>query len=328
MFALVGVVILIIVNINKNRENKMVIKNYVEVTEEVNSYLPKETDSFYLYDNFEVNTESCASEDIFNNSINNNYENNIVKNNFVRITEKEINPYSSETTVGFYLYDIFEANRGSFTNKNKFTNEVFNYYKIFNPLQDDNYNMEWSINLIKLEGSTPLANKFNDFHKLLFEIKKEEMITMYEEGVMKYERGMNPDFSYYSRNLRTEAYYCWSSFFTVVDVENVHMSQKGGCSVITGNFNISLGKQYKLNELFIIENYKKWLLTKIESQYKEQNYLINDWEDVLNQEDIRFLMCFKGLMLIDNFSQRTFLIEWDELEDILSEEIANVVKNR
>lgn len=260
---------------------------------------------------------------------NDNRENrSIEEGNCVRITEKEENPYSTETSVGFYLYDIFEANRGSCSGKEWYSDESFQYYEIFDPLQDEHYNMEWEITLLKLQDAIPVADKFNQYHESLFEKEKEEMVKLYEEGTAQYKEGLSPDFSYYSRNLRTEACYSWGSFFTVVDVANVHMSQTGGCSIITANFNKSSGKQYQLDDLFIVKDYKKRLLMKMEAQYQEEIYLVNDWSDCLNEDEVTFLLTFKGLMLIDNFEQRTFLFEWNELEDILCREIINGEKEK
>lgn len=56
---------------------------------------------------------------------------------------------------------------------------------------------------------------------------------------------------------------------------------------------------------------------KIETRYWEEGYMINDWRYCLNEDEILFLLTFKGFMLIDDFEQRTFLLEWDELEDVL-----------
>lgn len=92
---------------------------------------------------------------------NDNCEEDMVKRGCVKITDDEANPYSTETFVGSYLYDIFEASRGSCTDEDLFADEVFEYYDIFNPLQEEHYNMDWSISLAIMKGSTPLANNFN-----------------------------------------------------------------------------------------------------------------------------------------------------------------------
>lgn len=159
---------------------------------------------------------------------NDKHEEDTVKTNDAKITGNEANPYSRETTVGFYLYDIFEANRGSYTSKDLSQEDSFEYYEIFNPLKDDYYCMEWEINLLRLQGSTSIISEFNNYHESLFKKEKEEMVKLFEEGRAQFEEGMQPNFTYYSRNLRTEACCSWGSFFTVVDVANVHMSKKGG----------------------------------------------------------------------------------------------------
>lgn len=258
---------------------------------------------------------------------NDKHEEVVVNINDVKITESETNPYSRETTVGFYLNDIFEANRGSYTSKDLSQEDSFEYYEIFNPLQDDHYCMEWEINLLKLQGSDSIISEFNNYHESLFKKEKEEMVKLYEEGRTQFEEGMQPNFNYYSRNLRTESYYSWGSFFTVVDVANVHMSKKGGCSVITANFNRISGKKYEMGDLFMIQDYKNWLLMKIEARYQEEGYMVMDWNYCLNKDEISFLLTFKGFMLIDNFEQRTFLLEWDELEDVLCQDIVRDLKN-
>lgn len=246
-----------------------------------------------------------------------NSEIRTVKKGSIRITENDKNPYSPETTRGFYLYDIFEANRGSYTGGDWFSDAAFNYYKEFNPLQDKNYYIKWNINLAKMKDYSPLANEFNNYHKLLLEQRKAEMVKLCEEGIAQYKKGISNDFGYYSRNICTEAYYFWDDLFMVIDVNDVHMSQKGGVSVTTANFNISSGKKYELADLFHIKDYKKRLLMEIAAQHQDENYIVNKWKDCLEQEKVSFLLAFKGLILIDNFEQSTFLIEWDRIEDVL-----------
>lgn len=170
-------------------------------------------------------TESEASpnsDELETVNKNDKHEEVVVNINDVKITESETNPYSRETTVGFYLNDIFEANRGSYTSKDLSQEDSFEYYEIFNPLQDDHYCMEWEVNLLKLQGSDSIISEFNNYHESLFKREKEEMGKLYEEGRTQFEEGMQPNFSYYSRNLRTEYCYSWGSFF--------HGSRCGKCS--------------------------------------------------------------------------------------------------
>ena len=50
---------------------------------------------------------------------------------------------------------------------------------------------------------------------------------------------------------------------------------------------------------------------------------VEDWRELLEGEEgeTSFLITYRGLMLIDNtYRQKVLLIEWEKLEDILSEE--------
>lgn len=145
IFFIVGVMILRTVNKNDIHEEDGVKANDVKITESEASPDSTELGIVNKNDNHEDEvvktndikiTESEASpnsDELETVNKNDNHEEVVVKINDVKITESETNPYSRETTVGFYLNDIFEANRGSYTSKDLSQEDSFEYYEIFNP---------------------------------------------------------------------------------------------------------------------------------------------------------------------------------------------------
>ncbi len=237
------------------------------------------------------------------------------------ITEKEINPYSTETFIGFCMYDIFEANRGAYTGFDRCADEGFEYHREFNPWRSENP-LEWDIQLAKMKESEALADVFNEYHEKLFEEKKAEMERLQEELKKEYREQENKYSTYfgdYTSNMRTMACFYWGDFFSVVDMGDTFHS--GTVNAVPANFNTSSGKQYRLSDLFAEENYKEYLMEIILEN--EEWVWVEDWRELLEGEEgeTSFLITYRGLMLIDNtYRQKVLLIEWEKLEDILSEE--------
>lgn len=49
------------------------------------------------------------------------------------------------------------------------------------------------------------------------------------------------------------------------------------------------------------------------------------WNMSLNSDSFSFMITYHGLLLTDDNTERTLLIEWSELEDILEQEIISSV---
>ena len=100
--------------------------------------------------------------------------------------------------------------------------EKFVYHKQFDPLHDENLNFEWSIELSEMEGTDPLSDSLNQYHRELFEEQK-TLMEAHQKEMMEMEpdeirdRWMSIRFS---NNLSTRASFKWGNVFTVVDMEN------------------------------------------------------------------------------------------------------------
>ena len=239
------------------------------------------------------------------------------------ITEKEINPYSPETIKGFCMYDIFEANRGAYIGFDRCADEGFEYHREFNPWQGENpyTNLTWDIQLAKMKESEALADVFNEYHEKLFEEKKADMERLQEKAKNEFRKPEDINRSHYSSNMRTMECFYWGDFFSVVDIGDTFYS--ASVNAVTANFNTSSGKRYRLSDLFAEENYKEYLMRIIWEENEEWGGWVEDWRELLEGEEgeTSFLITYKGLMLIDNrYRQEVLLIEWEKIEDILSEE--------
>lgn len=239
------------------------------------------------------------------------------------ITEKEINPYSPETIKGFYMHDIFEANRGAYIGFDRCADEGFEYHREFNPWQGENpyTNLTWDIQLVKMKESEALADVFNEYHEKLFEEKKADMERLQEKAKNEFRKPEDINRSHYSSNMRTMECFYWGDFFSVVDIGDTFYS--ASVNAVTANFNTSSGKQYRLSDLFAEENYKEYLMRIIWEENEEWGGWVEDWRELLEGEESEtsFLITYKGLMLIDNrYRQEVLLIEWEKIEDILSRE--------
>lgn len=233
-----------------------------------------------------------------------------------------INPYDKyiETFSGGYLYDIYEANRGSNADGDWFIggSKRFTYYKSCNPFSDKDRSIKWNIELTEMKGESNLAVEFNNYHNSLFESRKKEM-----ENGQKKVSGMNEDeldvsWERYGSQIYTKASFEWGNFFTVVDIVDPHYR---GCSTVIANFNSESGKLYELSDLFSMENYVEKLVEIIRAKFDgyDQGWSI----ELENLEWISFVIGYRGLLLIDNSSARSILIGWNDLKDILSEEMFN-----
>lgn len=237
-----------------------------------------------------------------------------------------VNPYAeyTETFSGGYLYDIYEANRGSDADGDWFIDgsERFIYYKSSNPFSDENRSIKWSIELAEMKGTSNLATEFNHYHNSLFEYRKEEMENEQEKVSGMNEDELNVSRERHGSQIYTKASFEWGNIFTVVDIVDPHYR---GCSTVIANFNSESGKVYKLNDLFIIEDYEEKLIEIIKAELDgyDQGWSI----ELENPEWLSFVIGYRGLLLIDNISARSILIGWDKLKDILSQEILNELES-
>ncbi len=239
--------------------------------------------------------------------------------------EESNNPYAEyrETFSGYYLYDIYETNKKSEADGDWFVegSEKFAYHKQFDPLHDENLNFEWSIELSEMEGTDPLSDSLNQYHRELFEEQKTLMET-HQKEMMEMEpdeirdRWMSIRFS---NNLSTRASFKWGNVFTVVDMEN---TQDRRCWPIIANFNSVSGKRYELEDLFCIENYREKLSEIVREEKNVPGGL---------SESFSFLMGDQGLLLMDASwppIEPLPLIEWEILEDMMAPEIWKDIHTR
>ncbi len=250
----------------------------------------------------------------------NNKNDSVDKDKNAGNEQEYVNPYAeyTETFSGCYLYDIYEANRGSSADGDWFIDgsERFTYYKTYN--FDESRNIKWCIELAEMKGADNLAEEFNNYHNDLFESRKEKMEKS-QEKVM----GMNVDeldisLEQYGDQIYTRASFWWGNIFTVVDIVDPHYR---GCYTVIANFNSVSGKQYELGDLFCVDNYTEELIDVIKEQLGGYE---NGWNiELESPEELSFVIGYQGLLLIDNTSARSILIGWNELKNILSQEILN-----
>lgn len=239
-----------------------------------------------------------------------------------------INPYAmyTETFSGGYLYDIYEANKGSSADGDWFMEESkkYVYHEQYDPLNNEHLNFEWDIELSEMKGTAPLSISFNNYHQQLFEEQK-VLMEKHQKEVMEMEPEEINDHWLsirFSMNISTRASFKWGDIFTVVDMKNIH---DRGCYPVIANFNTVSGKQYQLGDLFCIENYPEELLEIIRA---ESGGYENGWSVPLGRPDsMPFVIGYQGLLLFDGVSGFSILFEWSDLEDILSEEMIHELQN-
>lgn len=238
----------------------------------------------------------------------------------------ENNPYARwrETFSGYYLYDIYEANRGSLSNDEWFIEESerFAYHEQYDPdlLDDENLIFEWEIELSEMEGTDPLSNAFNSYHQKLFEEQK-TLMEVHQNEAMEMEldeikaHWMSIRFS---MSISTQASFKWGNIFIVVDMKNMHDRR---CWPVIANFNSISGERYELEDLFCIENYRERLSEIVREEKNVQEGF---------SEYLSFMMGDQGLLLMDAAKSATAdhpLIEWEKLEDIMDPEVWEVIQN-
>lgn len=212
-----------------------------------------------MYDQKETVTEDHSDEDTKIEE-----EDSLTEPEISEAFEKnENNPYAmyTETFSGGYLYDIYEANKGSCADGDWFMEESkkFVYHEKYDPLNNEHLNFEWDIELSEMNGTDPLSISFNNYHQQLFEEQK----TFMEEH-QKEVKEMEPEeiredwlmIDFFSNNIFSRASFKWGDIFTVVDMKNIH---DRGCYPVIANFNSVSGKQYQLDDLFSIDNYPEEL---------------------------------------------------------------------
>lgn len=236
----------------------------------------------------------------------------------------ENNPYARwrETFSGYYLYDIYEANKGSLADEDWFIKESerFVYHEQYDPdpLNHESLTFDWKIELSEMKGTDPLSDSFNSYHQKLFEEQKTLMQEHQNEAMgigmedLK-EHWMNIRFS---MSISTLASFQWGNIFTVVDMKN---AQDRGCWPVIANFNSLSGEQYELEDLFCVKNYEEEL-------YK----IVREEKNVSGKfsEKLSFMMGDQGLLLMDpawSPTRELPLITWGKLEDIMTPEIWEVL---
>ena len=233
-----------------------------------------------------------------------------------------LNPYERyrETFDGLYLYDIYEANKGSEADGDWFVDgsDRFTYYEVYDPFNDEALDAKWEIELAEMKGTDKLAQAVNEYHTELFKDQKEWMQekqkTVMAMDVEEYRSGIN--LRHYSNNIRTMASFEWGNIFTVVDMENT--SDRRCCPVIA-NFNKTTGKKYEFDDLFNTKDYREKLLEII--RRKLDGYT-SGWE-ISEEYPFSFVISYHGLLLYEDVygTSDMLLIEWCELEDILTQEM-------
>lgn len=228
------------------------------------------------------------------------------------------NPYAlyKETFSGAYLYDIYEANKGSNADGDWFIDdsERFTYYEVYDPLNNENLNIEWEIELSEMKETNQLARTVNEYHAELFEGQKKKMQEEQQKIMSMEVDDLDYYWAQYSSNIHTMASFEWGNIFTVVDMKDTHYR---GCSAVVANFNKVSGKKYDIDDLFDTEDYKDKLLEIIK---QESDGYDDGWERSLKSDTFSVMIGYCGLLLIDKYPARTFFIEWDKLKDILSKE--------
>lgn len=236
------------------------------------------------------------------------------------------NPYAldTETITGGYLYAIFEANKGCDADGEWFIDDSdrFTYYEVYDPLNDEYRSAYWEISLSEMKGTDKLAQAVNEYHAELFESQKimmqekqREVTVMSIDDYLKYMNG-----SHYSANIRTKASFEWGNIFTVVDMEDTIYST---CTAVPANFNRVTGEKYEFDDLFNTDNYRGELLEIIRNKF-DDGY-DHGWNIILDPDRVSFVISYHGLLLCQDWKPRTLLIEWSELENILSQEMISDV---
>lgn len=276
-----------------------------------------------IYDQKETVTEDHSEEDTGIEE-----EDSLTEPEMSEAFEKnENNPYAmyTETFSGGYLYDIYEANKGSEADGDWFMeeSEKFNYHEQYDPLNNEHLNFEWDIELSEMKGTDSLSESFNNYHQQLFEERKASM-EEHQKEVMELEPEEIEEHWLsirFSMNISTRASFKWGDIFTVVDMKNIH---DRGCYPVIANFNSVSGKQYQLDDLFRVENYPEELLKIIKT---ESGGYENGWNVPLGSSDsMPFVIGYQGLLLFDDgVSGFSILFEWSDLEDILKPEIWEII---
>ena len=237
----------------------------------------------------------------------------------------ENNPYAmSETFSGSYLYYIYEANKGSEADGDWFEKESkkFTYHEQYDPLNNENLNFEWDIELSEMKGTDPLSEAFNNYHQQLFEEQK-ALMEDHQKEVMEMEPEEINDHWLsirFSMNIFTRASFKWGDIFTVVDMKNIH---DRGCYPVIANFNSVSGKQYQLDDLFRVENYTGELIEIIMAKPGGSDLFCG--VPLERADSLPFLIGYQGLLLFDDISEFSILFEWSDLENILKPEIWEVI---
>ena len=282
--------------------------------------------------------ENCTVDNTFqfptNNTQSDSEKADNIKWSKELISEETENPYSTETDIGYYLYDMFEANRGGYTGGYWFNEKenMLTYEKTHNSEMNESAYLYWKINLTTIDEETQFAKNFNKYHKRLYKTCKREMVKVQDEAIHTCDMNSSSQLSYYSREIFTYTFFTWNHMFSVIDIENQH--QVKGCQPVVANFNIVTGKKYELRDVFADKDYREKLLIKMkEKQIKEVGYTNVNWEMSLreenwDEEDAVFLLGKRGFVLIGDYSMGNLFFEWDELRDILSEEMIREVNGK
>ncbi len=240
--------------------------------------------------------------------------------------KNENNPYAmyTETFSGGYLYDIYEANKGSEADGDWFEkeSEKFTYHEQYDPLNNEHLNFEWDIELSEMKGTDPLSEVFNNYHQQLFEEQKALMEDHQKEVMEMKPEEINDHWLSirFSMNISTRASFKWGDIFTVVDMKNIH---DRGCYPIIANFNSISGKQYQLDDLFSMDNYPEELIEIIRAKSGGSDMFCS--VPLGRPDSLPFLIGYQGLLLFDDIPEFSILFEWSDLENILKPEIWEVI---
>lgn len=277
-----------------------------------------------IYDQKETVTEDHSEEDTGIEE-----EDSLTEPEMSEAFEKnENNPYAmyTETFSGGYLYDIYEANKGSCADGDWFMEESkkFVYHEKYDPLNNEHLNFEWDIELSEMNGTDPLSISFNNYHQQLFEEQKTFMEEHQKEVKEMELEEIREDWlmiDFFSNNIFSRASFKWGDIFTVVDMKNIH---DRGCYPVIANFNSVSGKQYQLDDLFSIDNYPEELSEIIRAKSGGSDMF---WSVVPSgrPDSLPFLIGYQGLLLFDGISEFSILFEWSDLENILKPEIWEVI---
>ena len=259
---------------------------------------------------------------------------NRIKGNMSKADKKSLmiqdslagNPYATEVIGELYLFCMYEADEGGVVSNDLFADESeYTYYQKYDLIGNNNKPMdsEWKINLAKMKGNDVLAQSVNEYHRELYNREKEKMKKRQKEVIANSREISYMEPEGYTGNVRTAGAFEWGNILTVIDMSGNTLNS---CVEMPANFNKATGKRYEISDLFNTDDYREALVKIAADYYADGITWGQSWSKALEHGyPLTFAITCKGLLLGDGYKERTALIRWEDMRDILSPEFAEEV---